>query len=86
MISLRYLIEHLGTAVRRRHLIGWHTTKHRVGPTGCLASLLLEKLFLMSQSLARRRVVSEQDSSVHVGRHEVHERDHCKNNHYQNIQ
>ena len=86
VISLSYLVEHLGTAIRRRHLISWHSAEYRVGPASSLASLLLVKFLLMSQSLACRRVVTEQDSSVHVGRHEVGEGDYRKNNYYQNIQ
>ena len=86
MISFHHLVEHFSATIGWRHLISWHTAKHRVGPASGLARLLLEKLLLMSQSLAGRRVVAEQDASVHVGRHEVCEGDNRKNNHYQNIQ
>ena len=82
MISLRHLVEHLGTSIRRCNLVSRHTTKHGVSPASRLAGLLLEEFLLVSQSLACRRVVTEEDSSVHVGRHEVHEGNHRKNNHH----
>ena len=86
MICLHNLAEHLITVIRRRHLIGRHTAKHRVRPSCSLSRLLLEEFLFMSQSLSCRCIMSEEDSSVHIGRHKVDEGDDCKCNNYQNIQ
>ena len=86
MICLHNLAEHLITVIRRRHLIGRHTAKHRVRPSCSLSRLLLEEFLFMSQSLSCRCIMSEEDSSVHIGRHKVDKGDDCKCNNYQNIQ
>lgn len=41
MIELTHTVEHIGTLVRRRHLIGWHTAEERVGPASGLACALI---------------------------------------------
>ena len=85
VIDVLGALEQLLAIVGRRHLIGWHTAEDGVGPAGLLAGLLLVLYRFLAGATSCRGVVTIENATVEVGRHEIDKSDDGKQYHRQDV-
>ena len=78
MIGLDSLIQRLHTLIRRCHLIGWHSTEERIGPTGHLARPFLILRLFLSGTHTCRGIMAIQNLTLNVCWEEISERNHSE--------
>ena len=85
VVELSDTVEHVGTLVRRCHLIGGHAAEERVGPARRLARTLVVFGQLHSRAAPGRRVMTVKNAPFDVCRKEIGKRDEREHQHCQQV-
>ena len=73
VIGINHLRQQVSRAIRRRCLVGRHTSEEGIGPTTALTGLLQVLDALLSGAAPSRGIMTIEDTSLDVGREEVSE-------------
>ena len=85
MVGVCSLRQQIGGAIRRGHLIGRHTAEQGIRPTGTLSRTIQILDSLLSCPTTGGGIMPIEDAPLDVGREEIGERQHGKQQHCQHI-
>ena len=85
VIDIGGLRQQVGGAIRRCHLVRWHTTEQGIGPTGTFSRTFQILDSLLSCSTTCGGIMPVEDASLDVGREEIGKCQHGKQQHCQHV-